>query len=249
MVVGAGFTGLEIATELAGRLGAAAAETGSEGQAKVVLIEQANVVGPDLGPGPRPIIEAALAELGVEVRLAQTLESITPEGVRFTDGTELPARTVVWTAGMQASPLTLDVPGRRDPLGRLYVDRHLRIPETPDVLAAGDTAAAVAEPGRLVMQSCQHATPLGKYAGHNAVADLLGLPSALFEPAPYVTCLDLGPARAVFTTGWERTVQITGAEAKQRKRTINRQWIYPPLDDAEAILRRADYQVKTREAA
>lgn len=55
VVVGSGFTGLEIATELAGR-------------GRVLLVERAGMVAPELGAGPRPVIEAALAELGVKVR-------------------------------------------------------------------------------------------------------------------------------------------------------------------------------------
>lgn len=249
VVVGAGFTGLEVATELVGRLQAltTGADDGSE-PPRVVLVEHADVVGADLGPGPRPVIAAALARLGIETRLGQSVESVSPTGVRLSDGTELAARTVVWSAGIAASPLTRHVPGRRDRLGRLYVDADLRVPEVPTVFAAGDTAAAVAETDQMVMPSCQHAIPLGKHAGHNAAADLLGLPIAAFDPAPYVTCLDLGPAGAVFTTGFDRTVELTGAEAKQRKRTINQRWIYPPLDDAAEILRAADHRVGTRQA-
>ncbi|NED85281.1 dehydrogenase, partial [Streptomyces sp. SID11233] len=81
--------------------------------------------------------------------------------------------------------------------------------------AAGDTAAAEAGEGHLVMQSCQHAVPLGKFAGHNVAAGLLGVEQMPFAPASYVTCLDLGPAGAVLTAGWDRVVQLTGAEAKE----------------------------------
>lgn len=250
VVVGAGFTGLEVATELVGRLRERAAEANGDAErVRVILVERAGVVGPDLGPGPRPVIAAALAELGIEVRLEQTLAAVSPGGVRFSDGTETPANTVVWTTGVRASALTSQVPGRRDPLGRLHVDEHLRVPEAAEVFAAGDTAAAIAEPGRLTMPSCQHAIPLGKHAGRNAAADLLGVPAVAFRPSPYVNCLDLGRAGAVATTGFERTVRMTGPEAKQRKRTINREWIYPPHDDPAAILRTADHRVSVRQPA
>ncbi|WP_141662859.1 hypothetical protein [Streptomyces sp. Wb2n-11] len=111
----------------------------------------------------------------------------------------------------------------------------------PGVHAAGDTAAAYAETGHRVLPSCRHAVPLGILAGHNAAAALLGLAPAAFAPKPYVTCPDLGGAGAVFTTGWERTVRLTGPEAKARKRMITERWIHPPLDDAEEILRQADH--------
>ncbi|GII75151.1 pyridine nucleotide-disulfide oxidoreductase [Sphaerisporangium rufum] len=249
VVVGAGFTGLEVATELAGRLAALADPADPADRPRVVLVERAGEIGPDLGPGPRPAIAAALDRLGIEVRLGQSIASVAPGAVSFTDGTELAADTVIWTAGVQASPLTAQIPGRRDALGRLQVDGHLHVPEAPGVLAAGDTAAATAEPGHLVLQCCQHAIPLGKYAGHNAAAGLLGLPLATFDPAPYATCVDLGGAGAVLTSGWERTVLSTGDAAKQRKIATNQERIYPPLDDAAEILRAADYRVGIRPPA
>jgi NADH dehydrogenase len=128
------------------------------------------------------------------------------------------------------------------------VDGELRVPQAPHVFAAGDTAAAVLESGQTVVQSCQHATPLGKHAGHNAAADLLGLPLATFSTIPYVTCLDLGAAGAVYTIGFERAVQLSGAEGKERKRLINQKWIYPPLDDSDEILRAADHRFSRRQA-
>jgi NADH dehydrogenase len=239
VVIGAGFTGLEVATELAGRLPELAGP-GPRG-ARVVLVDRSQTVGQQLGDGPRPEIIAALDKLGVEVRLGATVAEVTESHVRLADGEVIGASTTVWAAGMLASPLTEEIPGERDPLGRLIVDEFLRVPAAPEVYAAGDTAAAVAEDGHFVMQSCQHAVPLGKFAGYNAAADLLGLQQAPFAPDPYRTCLDLGAAGAVATKGWDRQVQMTGKEAKTLKQQINAEWIYPPVDDAEAILKHADY--------
>jgi NADH:quinone reductase (non-electrogenic) len=247
VVVGAGFTGLELATELVERLRAVAEPVGAADAVRVVLVDRADVVGMELGVGPRPDIVRALDDLGVQRRLGAGVAGVGPDAVTFSDGDELPAATVVWTAGVLASPLTAKIPATRDRLGRLEVDEYLRVVGVPEVYAAGDTAAAVAEEGHHVMQSCQHAGPQGRFAGHNVAADLLGLPQQRFAPDPYVTCLDLGGAGAVFTTGWDRTVELTPAEAKHRKRQVNEVWIYPPVDDAEEILRRADYRVSNRQ--
>lgn len=244
VVVGAGFTGVEIATALVHRLRTVA---GPAGDVRVILIERDTVIGPELGPGPRPTIAAALDELGIEVRLSTEVAKLDAESVTLSDGTRIPARTVVWTAGVRASGLTAQIPAERDHLGRLHVDEALRVTGVQGVYASGDTAAAVAEDGEhIVTQSCQHALQLGRYAGHNVAADLLGLPTADFTPDPYVTCLDLGAAGAVFTRGWNRTVAASGATAKKRKRTVNEEWIYPPVHDRTEILRRADYRVSTR---
>jgi NADH dehydrogenase len=243
VVIGAGFTGVELACELVDRLRAVAAPVGASAKVRVVLVERAATVGPELGAGPRPHILRALDELGIELRLGVTLESATAAGVRLSDGTEIPARTAVWTAGMAASPLTAQIPGTRDQIGRLRVDEFLRVVGVPDVYAAGDTAAATAEDGHPAMQSCQHAEPMGRAAGRNAVADLLGRPLTPFAPDPYVTCLDLGSAGAVFTTGFDRVVRSTGSAAKEIKRMINTM-IYPPLDDVAALLGRADLRAR-----
>ncbi|BBY28935.1 NAD(P)/FAD-dependent oxidoreductase [Mycolicibacterium sediminis] len=239
VVIGAGFTGLEVATELMGRL-RELADT-KNARARVVLVDRADEVGPQLGAGPRPYITSALDELGIEVRLGATVSEVTGAQVRLADGEVIPASTTVWTVGMLASPLTQMIPGERDAIGRLFVDENLRVPTAPNVYAAGDTAAALVEDGHFAMQSCQYATPSGKFAGHNVAADLLGLEPVAFAPNSYVTCLDLGPAGAVLTTGWDRKIQATGSDAKALKHRINTEWIYPPVDDGETIFEQAHY--------
>ena len=219
VVVGAGFTGLEVATAMVGRL----RKVASGRQVRVVLVERAAVVGPELGDGPRPLILDALAKTGVELRLGVAVTALNDRSVELSDGTSVAARTVVWTAGMRASALTKQVPGERDALGRLRVDEYLRVVGVPDVYAAGDTAAAVAEPDHVVMQSCQHAVPQGKFVGVNVAADLLGLPRVSFAPDPYVTCLDLGAyepcLRLDGTAQWRRPASRPRASSVRSTRS------------------------------
>ncbi|MGW6495729.1 NAD(P)/FAD-dependent oxidoreductase [Nonomuraea angiospora] len=224
VVVGAGFVGLEAATELAAR-------------GRVLLVDRAQVVGDQLGPGPREEIEAALDRLGVERRLGTTVTEVGDGYAVLSDGTRVEADAVVWSVGMRASELTRQISDDLDHLGRVPVDRHLRA--LPEVFAAGDTAAAAFDAEHTVMQACQHATPLGKVAGYNAAADLLGVPPRDFTPGPYVTCLDLGGAGGIFTRGWDRRVLASGAAGKEIKQRIN-QRIHPPVDDAAKILAAAD---------
>ncbi|MFC5186936.1 NAD(P)/FAD-dependent oxidoreductase [Actinomadura harenae] len=224
VVVGAGFTGLEAATALAAR-------------GRVFLVDRSEVVADALGSGPRAHIEAALDELGVERRLGTTVTEVGDGYAALSDGTKVDADAVVWTVGMRASELTRQVSADLDHLGRVPVDRRLRA--LPEVFAAGDTAAAPFDDEHTVMQACQHATPLGKVAGYNAAADLLGTPLRDFTPSPYVTCLDMGAAGGIFTRGWDRKVMASGAEGKEIKTLINRA-IHPPVDDMEKILAAAD---------
>ena len=228
-VVGAGFTGIELTLELRDRL----AFHGARGQAeraRILLVDRAEVVGPELGAGPRPAIEAALTDARVELRLAATVAALARDRLVLADGETIHADAVVLTTGMSAAGFARNVPGPRDEVGRIVVDRLLRAPVAPGVFVAGDAAAADGGDGHMVLQSCQHALQLGRFAGENAARDLIGLPLVPYVQPPYVTCLDLGRSGAVFTRGWERTVDLTGAEAKAVKRRINRHVIYPPHD-------------------
>jgi NADH dehydrogenase len=109
------------------------------------------------------------------------------------------------------------------------VDDHLRVIGVPSVFAAGDVAAAQMDDAHLSVMSCQHGRPMGRYAGYNVVSDLLGEPLLTLRIPWYVTVLDLGPAGAVYTEGWDRVVVADGERAKATKRTINTERIYPPL--------------------
>jgi NADH dehydrogenase len=231
VVVGAGFAGLELATALPSRL----RDLAPGHQVRVVLVEAAPVIGPTLGSGPRPVIAQALEELGIEVITGRRLVAVSESAATLSDGIVIPTGTTVWTGGMTASPLTGCLVAERDDLGRLVVDRFLRVPAVHGVFAAGDTAAAATPDGHPVLQSCQHAIPLGKYAGRNAAADLFGRPLTAFDPGPYLTCLDLGDAGAVATSGWDREVRLVGERAKALKKAICESYIYPPAHDAGAL--------------
>src|SRR5207248_3965613 len=137
---------------------------------------------------------------------------------------------VVLATGMVAAPFAAKVPGLHDEQGRIVVDQSLRAGSAREIFVAGDAAAADGGDGRPILQSCQHALQLGRFAGENAARDLAGLPTISYVQPPYITCLDLGRSGAVFTRGWERTVELTGAAAKAVKRRINTRVIYPPSD-------------------
>lgn len=227
VVVGAGFTGVEVATELRERLRAVAG--GHADRVRVVLVERGGTLLPGLGDEIAAVARQALEDLGVDLVAGTSIAGYDGATLTLSTGERLPAATVVWTAGLTASPLTRAIGTELDQLGRLAVDAQQRVRDVPGVYAAGDVAAAIAEDGHVVTQSCQHAMPQGSTAGRNAAADLLGLPLVDFAPHPYATCLDLGAAGAVRTIGWDRQVTMTGAEAKALKQEITGVWIYPPV--------------------
>lgn len=238
VVAGGGFTGIEAATEMPARLRAI---LGDQAEIRVVIVERSDAIAPDMGAGPRPVIEEALDQLGVEAWVGTGVAALDEDGATLSNGLRIDCATVIWAAGMRAAPLTAQIAAERDNFGRLLVDRELRVPAVPAVFAAGDAAkAACDDDGNYALMSCQHAMRLGAFAGHNAAAELLGVPTSPYHQQAYVTCLDLGAAGAVFTRGWERTVEMVGAEAKKLKQEINRVWIYPPRADRDAMLALAD---------
>ena len=116
---------LEIVTELAGRMRDIA---GLTTEVRVVLVESAEMPGPQLGDAPRPFIINALNRLKVEKRLGCTVISATADAVTLDDGEAIPTATVIWTVGMAASPLTAGILGQRNRFGRLPADEYLRCP-------------------------------------------------------------------------------------------------------------------------
>lgn len=237
VVVGAGLTGIEAACELPARLRAVQERAGLSGPVRVVLVDHNPQVGSDMGDSAQPVIEEALAGLGVELRLGVRVDGLDGSEIRFDSGEVIATETVVWCAGMRANPLAAGCGVATDALGRLPVDAVLRVEGLADVFAAGDSARLALEDGHSTVMSCQHGRPMGRFAGHNAVCDLLGLPLLPLRIDWYTTILDLGPWGALYTEGWDRQVVATGETAKRTKRLINGERIYPPLtgDRAEIL--------------
>ena len=235
VIVGSGMTGIELAAEMRRRIAVHGGEAVGGG-VRVVLVEQASVLAPEFGAEPRPVIERALAEARVELRLSSRLVKVEPDAVTFDSGERLPCATTVLATGMRASPLTAQIPGRRDELGRLHVDDELRVVDVAGLYATGDVARALADDGHYALMSCQHSLTMGKYAGYNAAHDLLGLELRRYRQPDYTNTLDLGAFGAVFTKGWGRRLEHYGAEAKKRKKWINEELIYPRVGDRATVL-------------
>lgn len=238
VVAGGGFTGIETATEMPARLRAA---LGSDASIRVIVVDRGPQIAASMGDGIRPSIIEASNHLGIEWVLNSSVASVDAGGVTLADGQRIESNTVIWTVGFRASPLTEQVVGTRDPQGRLHVDGNLKVLGHADVFAAGDVAYAATDTlGNFAGMSCQHAISLGRYAGNNVAADLLGVEPITYSQPKYVTCLDLGAWGAVFTEGWDRQLKLVRHEAKELKTQINTVWIYPPAADRATALAAAD---------
>ncbi|PVZ52826.1 FAD-dependent oxidoreductase [Pseudomonas sp. B1(2018)] len=238
VVAGGGFTGIETATEMPARLRAV---LGADQEVRVIIVDRGERIAAAMGDGIRPSIVEASEALGIEWITGATVASVDANGVTLADGRHIESHTVIWTVGFRASPLTEQLTGERDGQGRLHVDGHLKVRGQDNVFAAGDVAyAATDDIGNFAAMSCQHAISLGRHAGNNAAADLLGVPPTPYRQPKYVTCLDLGAWGAVYTEGWDRQLKLVKEEAKELKTQINTLWIYPPAPDRRTALAAAD---------
>ncbi|MDE1166135.1 MAG: NAD(P)/FAD-dependent oxidoreductase [Pseudomonas sp.] len=238
VVAGGGFTGIETATEMPGRLREI---LGEQADVEVFIVDRGQKVGASMGAEISQYIAHASETLGVQWALGASVVAVDAHGVSLSNGQRIEASTVVWTTGVRASALTEQIPAQRDALGRLHVDEHLKVIGQDDIFATGDVAyAATDDLGNHALMTCQHAIVLGRHAGNNVAAQLLGVPPTAYRQPKYVTCLDLGAWGAVYTEGWDRQVKLTGQEGKALKTQINTVWIYPPAANREAAWAAAD---------
>ncbi|WP_219825698.1 NAD(P)/FAD-dependent oxidoreductase [Nonomuraea typhae] len=175
VVVGAGYTGTEVATagHLFTRALARYHRSLRDEPIRWILLHLGQSVLPGLRPSIQRTAERVLRRRGVDLRLGVSVREQTREGVHLTDDTYVPARTVVWTTGVAPDPVAacfgLPMVG-----GRIEVDEYLAVKGHDHVLAVGDIAAVpdLTRPGEYTGMTGQHAERQGKLAGRNVAASL-----------------------------------------------------------------------------
>ncbi|MET9905437.1 FAD-dependent oxidoreductase [Streptomyces sp. NPDC006476] len=175
VVVGAGYTGTEVAAQ--GKLFTDAQVRKHPLRKGIrprwLLLDIAKRVLPELDERLSRTADSVLRERGVDVRMGTSVKEATHDGVLLTDGEFVPTRSLVWCVGVRPDPLadSLGLPMER---GRLLVDPHLQVPGRPELFAAGDAAAVpdLENPGQYTPMTAQHAWRQGKVAGRNVAASL-----------------------------------------------------------------------------
>jgi NADH dehydrogenase len=140
---------------------------------RVVLVHPGEFVLPELGEELGRYASRKLAERGVEIRPNTKIKAVTTNGVELTDGTDITARTLVWTAGTSPHPLLekLPLPKERQ---RLKVNGAMGVEGYPGIWALGDCAMIPNEQGGYQPPTAQHASREGKVLAHNIVANSRG---------------------------------------------------------------------------
>lgn len=139
---------------------------------RMILVHSGGTLLPELDGRLGRYAERVLRGRGVEVRLETKVSSLGPDGVKLSDGELLPCRTLVWAAGNAPHALLGTLPCKKE-RGRLLVDEHLRVQETPGVWALGD-CALVPDPrtGGFHPPTAQHASRQAKTVARNIAAAL-----------------------------------------------------------------------------
>lgn len=202
VVVGGGYAGTETAACLQ-RLTTGALQRYPRLDPKLIrwhLIDIAPRLMPELGEKLGASAQRILTDRGVEISLGVSIAKAGDTEVTFTDGRVVPCRTLVWTAGVAASPLiaTLDAETAR---GRLVVTPEMTLPGADGVFALGDAAAvpdlAKGEEGAVCPPTAQHAMRQGVKAADNVIASLRHQPLTPYRHRDLGLVVDLGGRDAV----------------------------------------------------
>lgn len=175
VVVGAGYTGTEVAAQGALLTEQVARDHPElEGQPiRWLLLDVKPRVLPELDERLSRTATRVLRRRGVEIRTGTSVAEATAEGVRLSTGESLPTRSLIWCVGVRPDPLVTDL-GLPVEHGRIVVDPYLQVEGHEDVYACGDAAAVPdpGNPGSSTPMTAQHAVRHGRTAARNVAASL-----------------------------------------------------------------------------
>ncbi len=202
VVVGAGPTGVELAgalAEIARHDLIHEFHNFNPARSRVILLEAGPRVLPSYPEDLSAKAQKQLEALGVDVRVGTRVNGVDGEGVS-TEWGQIAARTVLWGAGVQGSPLARTLGGPLDRSGRVLVEPDLTIPGSPEVFVIGDLAA-IEQDGKLVPGVAPAAMQSGKYAAKSILATLSGKPRKPFRYVDKGSLATIGRAAAVAEVG------------------------------------------------
>jgi NADH dehydrogenase FAD-containing subunit len=171
---------------------------------RIVLIEAGERLLPAFPPELSRAAQRSLEMLGVQVRLGGRVSDVGAYGVTV-DDTRIAAATVIWAAGVQASPAALWLDAPCDRAGRVLVEPDLTAPGRPDIFVIGDTASVVDAGGR----AAPGVAPAAKQQGHHVAQVLAWRLAGRRAPSPFRyrdfgKLATIGRSRAVIDFGWLR---------------------------------------------
>jgi NADH dehydrogenase len=141
---------------------------------RVVLVEFAPAILPELGKKLGSYARKKLAERKVEFRLNTKVMGMSDDGIELSDGTTIKTKTLIWTAGTSPNPLLESLPCKKE-RGRILVNEYMEVPDWPGVWALGDCAVVPdRNTGKPYPPTAQHALRQGKVLAQNIEAAIRG---------------------------------------------------------------------------
>jgi NADH dehydrogenase len=239
VLVGAGPSGVELAASLAHMVTVTLRGNFRRidpAKASIILLDGAKRVLPTFAESLSQRVSKRLKKLGVKVVTDVKVETVDEQGV-IAGGNRIPSATVVWTAGVAASPIPKMLGTKTDRAGRALVDPFLKVVDAPGVFVVGD-AASVTQRGHPVPGVAQAAIQEGRYVGRAIAKELKG--SEVKRPFRYFdkgNMAVVGKNYAVLERGWLRTsgfptwlvwafVHILSLPQLQNRLRVQRQWLW-----------------------
>ena len=202
VVIGAGATGVELAgalAEIAGRTLARDFRHFDPTTTRVVLVEGGPRILAAFTPDLSEKAAATMRGLGIELRLNAKVTHIDAHSVKIGDE-EIRTRSVIWAAGVKASPLTADLGAPMDRAGRVKVEKDLTVPSRPEVYALGDLVS-MEQDGKLLPGVCQMGIQSGTHAALNVLRTIRGQQREPYQYNDKGSMATIGRAKAIAEIG------------------------------------------------
>jgi NADH dehydrogenase len=206
VIIGGGPTGVELAgalAEVARQALRSEFDRIDPASARILLIEAGPSILSTFPESLRTAGRRALARLGVDVREGRAVTAVSDGAVDLGDEI-IEAQTILWAAGVQATPLGQHLGAARDRAGRVIVDPDLSVPGHPEVFVAGDLACFTHQTGRPLPGVAQAAKQLGRHAARNVRRRLRGEPTRPFHYIDPGNLATIGRNAAIADFGWFR---------------------------------------------
>jgi NADH dehydrogenase len=237
VVAGAGFAGVEIAAELNDFLRGAKRfypNIRSE-EVRLLLVTPGSRILPGLAESLAAYAHKVLVRRGVEVRQGAAISRASPSGVYLRDGSHIPTRTLVWTAGISPNPLLATLPCQKE-RGKLVVNDQLEVPGYSGVWSVGDCIHLLDTKTDLPYPpTAQHAVRQGRVVAENIIAAVRGQPTRPFAFSSIGQLVPLGRRcaiaeifglkfRGVFAWWLWRTLYLSKLPGLERKIRVALDW-------------------------
>jgi NADH:ubiquinone reductase (H+-translocating) len=168
VLVGAGPTGVELAASIA-QLASVTLRNNfrkiEPAKSRILLLDGGARILPTFAESLSRRAAKRLSKIGVEISTGVKVEKVDDQGV-IAAGVRIPSATVLWTAGVSASPVVKMLGTKTDRAGRAFVGAFMDIPEAPNVFVVGDAATIMTQDGHPVPGVAQAAIQQGRFVGH-----------------------------------------------------------------------------------